>query len=424
MASAMRKIKGGLFNLSKKEPEIDSAPQPQKIKEQHITYNDYGFEQAKNHSGGATALKIELHKIYNGYKEELRQDEIEQAKLKRPYKVKLEGLKTDNEELKKKNQEIEEKEKPKIKERTEELKKEIRFIKENPESITGDNITKVSFYIGLIIIAFLTLYLLVFYSSASYSAFFKQFTQTNIGVVKSIFDPQAFTKALSAGTTELILISAMPFVFLGLGYLIHKFQEQEGNGKYFKIPILLLVTFVFDCILAFEITQKIYKIEMANSFQDMPEYTLSSAFANIEFWMIIFAGFVVYIIWGFVFDFVMDSYSKLDKVGMSIKSKREEINNLINRSEILDKTIYANKETISSNTTQIQKLNEILNSYVIQPKKFEKIYSEFLTGWVHCLNALKLGEEKVLEAKEIGERFIENVINDFSIEKYSYEAYE
>ena len=46
----------------------------------------------------------------------------------------------------------------------------------------------------------------------------------------------------------------------------------------------------------------------------MPEYTISMAFQSVNFWMIIFAGFIVYLIWGFVFDFIMESHSKMDKI--------------------------------------------------------------------------------------------------------------
>ena len=114
----------------------------------------------------------------------------------------------------------------------EKITKEIDEIKENPKIISGDSFAKTSFWIGLMIIVILTIYLFVFYSSAAYSAFFKDFTPDDTKITQAIFDSQAIGKALADGITELIFILAIPAVFLGLGFLIHKFSEEKGFAKY------------------------------------------------------------------------------------------------------------------------------------------------------------------------------------------------
>ncbi len=69
------------------------------------------------------------------------------------------------------------------------LKNEILHIKENPSTIMKDKVSKVGFYIGLFILLALTIYLFIFYSSASYSGFFKDFTEDlGNGVASAIFD--------------------------------------------------------------------------------------------------------------------------------------------------------------------------------------------------------------------------------------------
>ena len=64
---------------------------------------------------------------------------------------------------------------------------------------------------------------------------------SNIGVANSIFDPKAITTAadpVTGGITELILIISMPFIFIGLGFLIHKFQAfQQCN--YFLAEVII-----------------------------------------------------------------------------------------------------------------------------------------------------------------------------------------
>ena len=95
--------------------------------------------------------------------------------------------------------------------------------------------------------------------------------------------------------------------------------------SYIKITALFIITFIFDAILAYLIEMKIYEF---NKTPDSPEFDLSIAINKVEFWGIIFAGFVVYIIWGLVFDFIMKEYDNIDKIKAFIRAKREAIENL------------------------------------------------------------------------------------------------
>ena len=59
----------------------------------------------------------------------------------------------------------------------------------------------------------------MFYSSAAYSAFFKDFTPDDTKITQAIFDSQAIGKALADGITELIFILAIPAVFYSLNVI-------------------------------------------------------------------------------------------------------------------------------------------------------------------------------------------------------------
>ena len=76
----------------------------------------------------------------------------------------------------------------------------------------------------------------------------------------NVLDPKAFDKAWADGTLEGAFVSFIPFVFLGLGYLIHMFSENKSIGNYFKIGLLFLITFFFDAILAYQIEEKLYDL--------------------------------------------------------------------------------------------------------------------------------------------------------------------
>ena len=148
-------------------------------------YPEYGFIQASRLDGTLAGLRVCLHKIYQDYKQEIKDDTAKQEELKRPHRMKIEERRGDIARLEKRIEKIHSEEIPKTKEKIEQLKEEISHIRKNPEEITGDKTNKVSFFIGAFILFFLTVYLFVFYSSASYSAFFKEFRE-----MKQVLPPQ------------------------------------------------------------------------------------------------------------------------------------------------------------------------------------------------------------------------------------------
>jgi hypothetical protein len=375
----------GLLKLTKDLFAIkETPPPPTEVKEEkkeRISYQEYGQHQASMLGGSIPGLRVCLQKIYYDFKDRIKDDNEKQEELKKPARIKLEEHKGNIERWENKIQRVREEDIPRLKNKIELFKGEIAHIRKNPQEIIGDQTGKPSFYIGTIILIFLTIYLFVFYSSASYSAFFKQFTQNEIGVANSIFDAQAISKAVTEGVMELILILTIPFVFLGLGYLIHKLQEEKGYKKLLKIATLILVTFIFDGILAYEITEKIYNIRKDNSFTPMSDYSIPIALSSINFWLIIFAGFIVYLIWGFVFDFVLEAYTKIDKVKVAIKEKEQLITDTEKQiNELVEDTDKMNHQ-IDQAKTEIKKLNETINSVII-PREFELEVYSFMAGWL------------------------------------------
>jgi hypothetical protein len=401
-----------LNGLSKvKEPIMAVNNEPDQLR----TYQEFilidrhqeGCESGHSLKGSESGLSVCIRRIFENHKEVLRKDLIEQDKAKEPYKVKLQEYLQKNIQMNARIAKIKEEDIPKQREMIDFLKEDVRNLKNNPEVQVGDKVSKAGFYIGLIILAFLTLYLFIFYSSASYSAFFKEFTLNSIGVADSIFDAQALSKSYNDGITELLLILTIPFVFLGLGYLIHKFQEQESWTKYLKILFLIIVTFIFDSILAYEITEKIYNIKAENSFEDMPPYTILMAFQSVNFWLIIFAGFLVYLIWGFVFDFVMEAYAKLDKLGILIRSKEEEIKGHAEKIKALEVEIDEQNHKIGDNTTEAEKIKTILDHRdIIRPRELEHSIYQFLNGWLEYLSYAKRPDADHKSAHVLVDEFV------------------
>ena len=406
---ALTKLKS-LFkeNLNDKPTSTNEVDESYHIeKPRDDNYEDWGFKKGGHLNGSHMGLLQCLARIREDHKRMVRKDAIKQRKLKEPLITLRDTYLEEIEHKQEENVEISKEKIPNLKNKVEGLEKEIIAIRQNPEEIMPDKMSKVSFFIGLLILVALSVYLFIFYSSASFSAFFKEFTLNEIGVANSIFDPQAISRAYQDGITELILIISMPFVFIGLGFLIHKFQEKKGFGKFFKIGLLILITFVFDAILAYEITEKIYNIKAENSFQDFAPYSFDLAFQSVNFWLIIFAGFVVYLIWGFVFDFTIDSYDKINVVKQAIKARKSEIKLYKEQLNKLDEKINILKTEINELKLKCKKLKGKIDGVIIDTAEFDKILHEFLGGWTHWMTANKKRKEDIDQANSKANEFIQ-----------------
>jgi 5-bromo-4-chloroindolyl phosphate hydrolysis protein len=405
------KLTKDLFAI-KEPPPAPEKSEEQEVKREKLSYQEYGLHQASMLGGSTPGLRVCLQKVYFDFKDRIKDDHEKQEDLKRPARIKLEEHKGNSERWENKMKKIKEEDIPRYKQRIETLKEEKSHIRKNPQEIIGDQTGRPSFIIGAVILTFLTVYLFVFYSSASYSAFFKEFTQNEIGVANSIFDAQAISKAIKDGVTELVLILTIPFVFLGLGYLIHKLQEEKGFQKFIKIAALVLVTFAFDGILAYEITEKIYNIKKGNSFAGMAEFSVPLALRSINFWLIIFAGFIVYLIWGFVFDFVMAAYGKIDKVKVALKEKDRMIEDTTKQISELNEEIDKIGHQVDHAKTEIKKLSETVNSVII-PREFELEAFSFMSGWLAWMK----GNGRPHSDQEAAEAIVQEFV---SVAVYNY----
>lgn len=371
--SALKKI----FSLKKSVPQEIEKPKEEDVKKIKLTFFESGYGSSKQAEGNHMIFKACLQDVYMDYKGKCREDEKLQTELKEPYVQE------------KSNYEIELKKRKTVKGIIEEsitllerkistFMNEIADVKHNPEKYVedADKKPKAQFYLGLIVLIPITFYLLVFYISASYSAFFKVFDTEQL--TNAIFDANALSKAIADGWLEAVFVATIPFAFMGLGYLIHMFQKHKNWLSYVKIATLFIVTFIFDAILAYQIEKKIYDIEKNLNSAD---FNVQIAFTKAEFWGIIFAGFVVYIIWGLVFDFIMKEYDNFDKIKTFIRLKREEIKNCEQEIVLQTEKLNPIKEEISEIEGKISDLQRTIDGFVFSNKQYLTYHAEYVKGW-------------------------------------------
>jgi len=406
-------------NVEIKEPVAEEAEEVRKR-----TYHEAGFRDGSRNSGSPLALSICLNAIYARFQNEEKELVEKQQQAKEPYINEQKSKETEiktlviREESKKQQITQVENNIRKVKDNIEELKFEINELARDPEKyhISASKGASTKFWIGLIILVPLSLYLFTFYISTSYSAFFKPFDATST-IIMNVLDSKAFSKAWQDGSLEGAFVTFIPFVFLGLGYLIHMFGEAKSVVNYIKIGLLLLTTFVFDAILAYQIEEKIY--ELTKTF-DTPAFNLPIAFGKIQFWGIIFAGFVVYLIWGVVFDFIMKEHREKDKIKHEQLRRKKDIQ--IHQDRITD--IEMQKGKLIEELNEIKKssleaqgrvtsLQRIIDAVIIPTKEYVLYASEYMQGWITFVNEkLRISQhEKLVLQNECMESYHENLKN-------------
>lgn len=374
---------------------------PSNTKEFSETYHAWGVRWSGNAGANHTALSPALQSCYTQNVNEQNSNQALQQQNQQNLQSQIETKKgeRDGEKIKLENKQ---REKSRLKDEINGYQNKIDDIKSND----GTNImAKVNFSIGALITLLLATYLFVFYSSASFSAFFGN---NNIsGAGDAILNPHCYAEAINNGIGQLSLILLMPVIFLGLGFLIHQFGESEkGWVKYLKIGSLYLVTFIFDALLAFEISEKVYEYTVLSN----NPYTVSMAFNSPNFWIVIFAGFVAYVIWGLVFDFTLQHFDNMNTHTKEISILEEKIKKLKVRMDTIDAESDRIQLKINSLDTEIACLNsQLQNQNIIDKNVLKNALSDFFTGWIAYMNlAAKSQTEKDL-ASETYNQFISQI---------------
>ena len=132
---------------------------------------------------------------------------------------------------------------------------------------------------------------------------------------------------------------------------------------------------------------------------------IAMAFKEVNFWIIIFAGFVVYLIWGLVFSFTMNEYEKMDKVRYTIKNKVQKLAEYkADCKKIKDKV--STLQTEKNNTQgEIDKLRIQLESYVLYFNDVREGVNNYFSGWVGYLKSTSSSQIHIKDCEQIKEKF-------------------
>ncbi len=360
-------------------------------KADHLTT---AYEESKACAGRTPNLKSSLETLYEQFFTTIKKNDFEQQQLKQPYITEQDSLEVKlsnkEEEIKRTNKELDQ-----IQSEVNTLNQEMITNQKNPEELERMKPkSNIKLWLGLGFLIPLSVYIFIFYISTSYSAFFKVF-DPKISLFNSVFEADALSKALDDGPLEAGFVFLIPFVFFSLGYLIHMFWSQKKHSSYLKVVGLLVLTFAFDAILAYLIDQKEYDF---NKTPNSPEFTIASAIQDPTFWLIIFAGFVSYLVWGLVFDMVMIENTKRDAVQFFKKNLQEKIKQ---KKKLFLKTKNQLEDTqneIATFRVRAKELECIIEGFILPIQNYKVFAIEYLKGWQKYISAeLPIGQKEKIQ---------------------------
>jgi hypothetical protein len=383
-----------LIQLKPKETILKVSDEQTSEEIRKRTYHEAGFRDSSRNMGNAQTLSVCLDAIYAKFENEEKELRHKQEELKKPYTQELHAKDSEikgfqvaidnaNENIKQKEDKNQE-----IKDAIKELKFEITDLPQNPHNygVPAKKGASAKFWIGLVVLAPITVYLFLFYASVVYSAMEKQFTYED----QRWYVPDAIFRASEDGFQALATVLFAPFIFIGLGYLIHMFYQKKKLISYFKLAAVVLATLAFDVLLAFFVEKKLWELNVVD---ENATYGFAEAVQSQEFWLIIFLGFIAYLIWGFIFDFVMEEHKEKDKVKNAVRKRNEQI--IIHKELIHDNNAKIDelkslirdiKAKISKAKGRIDELQRIIDGTIIPTSEYKLYASEYLQGWLTFIN--------------------------------------
>jgi hypothetical protein len=217
----------------------------------------------------------------------------------------------------------------------------------------------------------LTVYLFFFYVSAAYKALYTDFEQIATSMAEGVG-----TRSIMPSPIELsealrynYLLLLVPFVFYGFGWAFHIILDMKSRFRIGYLVILLALTFTVDFLLALIIHNNTEQAKMLMGLETV-HWTRSTTF-----YIILFLGFLVYVIWSVLLDSMLREWSKrqiVDNVKKIIKHLRQDVKNLQGRLLSEDEIKH-----------EIENHREDLST--VMYGNLKRYVDQFSTGWISYL---------------------------------------
>jgi hypothetical protein len=272
----------------------------------------------------------------------------------------------------------------------------------------------IRFWAYTILTILLTAYLIFFYASSIYSAFFRnpQSLIANAGndiamLLDSIFDP----KGIFTPSSALIFTYLGAFIFFSIGMAPHSIlNDKEDKYRKIKASLVIIGAFIADAALAYKIDKGLHDLKIMAGMPDL-EWNF---YTSINFYLVLLFGFAAYLVWGFTFEMMINEKikkSKEIKASILIKGLKKQISELKENIVKLDEKIKLLEGQIQILKQQIEKLKRNLESAMQNPDELSRNLTSFYLGWRQFLNGSSEFDEIKIECENTYNNFISNAFS-------------
>ncbi|MBN1950418.1 MAG: hypothetical protein JW801_04390 [Bacteroidales bacterium] len=352
--------------------------------------HDFGYTRAGNVQGDPAVYGSYLERLMNGdLVDQKHKGLTEQEKAEK--RKKIEELSKFLDESRKENarheKEIESKKKQ-IEEYRSELLKGRTDRAEKPAEHERETFSPLKFSINLFILIFLTGYLFFFYVSAAYKALFQD-TDTialsmsqGIGSGTILPNPAELAEALQFN----FMLLLVPFVFYAFGWAFHILLDMRHRAKIVFIGLLVTLTFIVDLLLAMRIHETTEFARWMIGGEKMAWYQ------STTFFIILFFGFLVYVLWSILLDTLIREWNKYQ----STLNLKKIIRHLRQDIKLLEQKIMP----VELVQKEIDMLIDQVNTFF--EGNLKAYIDQFTTGWISYLapESMKDTKNKCLAIKE------------------------
>ena len=347
-----------------------------------VNLYDFGYEKSGNVKGDPDLYAAYLQRILNGdlveepYKGFTDEEKKERTKLIKELEKKVKEREEANAKI---EADVKEKEKGIDKYRKDLLQIREARSKDN-EKLKGENFSMVKFSLNFFILAMLSIYLFFFYVSATYKALYVDFE----GIAESIAAGEG-TGSIMPGPYELgqalqynYLLFVVPFVFYAFGWAFHILLELKNQFKLVFLGMLIAVTFTVDFLLAMIISNN---TENAKELMGLSTTPWSQ---SPSFYIILFLGFLVYVIWSILLDSLLREWDK--------KEITNNLKKIIRHLTADIKILKSKMGEVLAMKKQIENYREDISTVMVGNLK--KYIDQFSSGWIAYLAPANMKDVK------------------------------
>lgn len=276
-------------------------------------YQNLGFRDASGTNGDIVGFRMKLESVLARILDRESRNELRNEQRREEFKTKSDCKNQEIGALEEQIDRVRNEQIPEAEAAIEVVRDQIADMKANPGKYAEKHKDRNKLWALGVLSSCIAVFLILFYGSVIYSAFFRQISVEEASRLSSVIYQHAHRDAWNDGVFTFLMILLGPTVFLAISIYAHFKQFATKYGMW----LVFGVTFLLDGLLAYHLARKLFEAKELNSFQAIPEYGILQALMDGNFWLVIAFGFIVYVFFSGIlslFEKERDVHAKFNRL--------------------------------------------------------------------------------------------------------------